>query len=88
MNVTRLDDYRAEDVVTMFRDALIRAQAGHVRGAAIILKIGNKAHRIGFAGDYWEDPAQVLGPINRMAYKVNQLISARNEEPDTSTMPL
>lgn len=65
-----------------------RAKEGKLRGLAFAVKTGPKRHRIGFAGDYWRDPVEALGCITRMAYKANQLISSRDDDPETSAMPL
>lgn len=88
MTVARIDDYQHREIVIALRDLLERAEKGRIKGFAFSIKTGPKRHRIGFTGDYWTDPYEVLGCVTRMEYKVNQLISARDDEPETRTMPL
>lgn len=88
MNVTRIEEYRAQDIVSTLRDLLARAEVGRLRAMAFSIKDGPKRHRFGFIGEYNTDPFEALACVTRMEYKVNQLISARDDEPDTTTMPL
>jgi len=88
MSIARIDEYQNRETVIALRDLLERAEKGRIKGFAFSIKTGSKRHRIGFTGDYWHDPYEVLGCVTRMEYKVNQLISARDDEPETRTMPL
>lgn len=88
MNITKIEDHLSVEIVAALQDLLARAEAGRLRGFAFMVKTGPKRHRIGFSGDYWHDPLEALGVITRMEYKANQLISTREDEPETTTMPL
>lgn len=88
MSVTRIDEHHNHDTVEALRDLLRKAEAGQLRGLGFVVKVGLRRHRIGFTGDYLDDPVQVLGCVTRMEYKVNQLISSRDSEPETRSMPL
>lgn len=88
MNVTKITDYQNRETIEALRELLSRAEQGRIRAFAFSVKTGTKRHLIGFTGDYWTDPADALGSITRMEYKANQLISARDDEPDTRSMPL
>lgn len=88
VNVTKISDYEATETIVALKDLLVRAQDGRLRGFAFVIKIAPRTHRVGFTGDYWNDPVELLGPVTRMEYKVNQLISSRDGDPETSTMPL
>lgn len=86
--VESLADHRNRSMITALRDLLVRAEKGTLKGFAFAAKTGPKRHCIGFTGDYWDDPSQAIAAGGRMQYKANQLMSARNDEPDTETMPL
>lgn len=88
MAITRIDEHLDRDTILALQDLLARAENGQIRGLAFAIKTGPKRHRIGFTGQYWADPIETLGCVTRMEYKLNQLISARDGEPETSTMPL
>jgi len=88
MSVTTIDEYRSRDTIAALRDLLNRAERGQIRGLAFAIKVGARRHRLGFTGHYYEDPIETLGCVTRMEYKLNQLISARDGEPETRTMPL
>lgn len=88
MSITRIEEYHARDTVAALRDLLERAEAGRLRAFAFAIKTGPKRHRYGFTGDYRTDPAEALGCVTRMEYKVNQLMSANDHEPETQNMPL
>jgi hypothetical protein len=87
-NVTEIAEYKGRDIIIALRDLLHRAEQGRLRAFAFCIKTGPHRHRIGFAGDYYTDPAQALFCASRMQYKANQLVSARDFEPDTESMPL
>lgn len=88
MPVTSIDEYSSRDTVEALRDLLERAERGQLKGFAFAIKTSLRRHRIGFTGHYWDDPVETLGCVTRMEYKLNQLISSRESEPDTRTMPL
>lgn len=88
MNVTTIEDYRSRDMIEALEDLLGRARKGQLRGFAFAIKVGSRRHRVGFTGTYWDDPTEALGCVTRMEYKLNQLISSRDGEPETRTMPL
>lgn len=88
MTVTRIDEYQSRDIISALQDLLARAENGRLRGFAFAIKLGPRHHRIGFTGDYWNDPYDLLGCVTRMEYKVNQVISSRDDDPETNTMPL
>lgn len=67
---------------------MIRANAGRLHGLAFVVKTGPKRHQVGLVGGYRDDPVDALGGITRMAYKINQLISSRDNDPETSAMQL
>lgn len=86
--VTDISEYEGREIVAALLELLERAQQGRLRGFAFAVKTGPRKHRLGITGDYWRDPYDALGCVTRMEYKLNQLISQRDDEPDTSTMPL
>ena len=88
MNVTKIDEHQTREIIIVLQDLLERAEKGGLRGLLFAAKTGPKRHRIGFAGEYWRDPVEALGCITRMEYKMNQLISMRDDDPETSAMPL
>lgn len=88
MNIVRIDDYRDADTIATLRDLLQRAENGKLRGIAFSIKTSGNQHRLGMTGAYWDNPHEVLMCATRLSYKVNQLLSARNGEPETTTMPL
>lgn len=88
MNITKIEEYKNLDTVQTLRDLLDRAERGRLRAFAFSFKSGPYRHRFGFTGDYVNNPVEVLGCVTRMEYKVNQMISARDDEPETRTMPL
>ncbi len=87
-NVTRIDEHQTREVIAALRDLLDRAESGRLRSFMFSVKTGPKRHRIGFTGDYWNDPVEALGCVTRMEYKLNQVISSRDSEPETGLMPL
>lgn len=88
MSVTRIEEYQARDIIQALQYLLSRVESGRVRGLAFAIKVGPKRHQYGFLGDYRSDPAEALGCVTRMEYKVNQLMSAGDHEPETRNMPL
>ncbi len=87
-NVASIFERRNAEMVAGLTDLLKRAQAGTLRGLAFTAKLGSSKHHVGFLGDYYSDPEQALAGASRMQYKANQLISARDFEPETQSMPL
>lgn len=83
MNITRIEEYMARDTVTALRQLLDRAEKAQLKGFAFAFTTGTKRHRYGLTGDYRDDPAQALAVVTRMEYKVNQLMSAQEDEPKT-----
>jgi hypothetical protein len=75
-------------MVAALRELLSRAERGALRGFAYVAKTGPKRHRVGFTGDYWDEPGEAILAGGRMQYKANQLMSALHDEPDTETMSL
>ena len=88
MTVTRIEDVLDMTILEALDDLKRRHLNGQLKGLAFSIKIGPRRHRIGFTGAYWDDPHEALGCVTRMEYKLNQLISSRDEEPETNTMPL
>lgn len=88
MSGTRISEHNSHDISTLLRHLLERSESGKLRAFAFSAKDGPKRHVIGFAGDYWHDPVEALGCITRLAYKANQLISANEGSPETTSMPL
>lgn len=88
MNIVRIDDYENHDVISALKELLYLAERNRLRGIAFVYKADSRLHRIGIAGDYWADPAVVLIGISRMNYKVNQILAARDGDPETAPMPL
>jgi hypothetical protein len=88
VNVTRISDYRHRDMTLAINDLLALAKAGRLRAFMFAIKTSSRRHAIGLTGEYWDDPTDALGVATRMEYKVNQLISAREGDPETDTMPL
>jgi len=88
MNVTKIENYQNRETIAALRDLLERAERGAVRGMAFTIKVRGNRHMVGFTGDYHANPHEMLGVITRMEYKVNQLISALDDDPETTSMPL
>lgn len=88
MSVTRIDEHKSRDTIEALQDLLVLAERGQLRGLAFAIKTGTRRHAIGFTGHYLDDPIETLGCVTRMEYKLNQLISARDDEVETRSMPL
>lgn len=88
MPVTRIDEHQTREVEEALLELLERNRRTGLRAFAFTIKTGHKRHRIGITGDYWSDPAELLAVATRLEYKANQLISAREGDPETSSMPL
>ena len=88
MTLTKISEHSSRETVEALQQLLERAEAGHISGLAFAIKSGPKRHRIGFTGEYWRDPVQLLGVVTRMEYRVNHIISSRDGEAETRTMPL
>lgn len=88
MPVTKIDEHQTREVEGALLELLERNRRGGVRAFAFTIKTGPKRHRIGITGDYWTDPGELLAVATRLEYKANQLMSARDDEPETSSMPL
>jgi len=88
MTITKISEFSSRETVQALQQLLRRAEAGQITGLAFAIKTGPKRHRIGFTGDYWRDPVQLLGCVTRMEYRVNHIISGRDCEAETRTMPL
>lgn len=88
MNVTKISEHASREVVETLDYLLGRARKGQIRALAFAIKTGPRRHRIGFSGEYWDDPVETLGCVTRMEFKLNQLISERDGETETRTMPL
>jgi len=87
-NVTRIEEYKSQEIVGVLRELLHRAERHQLRGFMFAIKTGPRRHRMGFSGEYLDDPFQSLACASRMTYKCNQLISALDDEPHTSFTPL
>lgn len=87
-NVTRIDDAEERAITAVLQDLLRRHENGQIKGIAFAIKTSARRHRIGLAGQYWDDPTVALGVVTRMEYKLNQIISSREGDPETTTMPL
>lgn len=88
MNVTRIDEHQSRGIEAALLDLLDRAKKNQLRAFAYAFKTGTRHHRYGLSGEYRDDPAQALAVVTRMEYKVNQLISAQDDEPRTDFAPL
>lgn len=85
-HVVSMATYSSRDMVMALEDLLGRAQQGSLKGFAFSIKTGPRSHRIGFMGDYWEDPCKVLIAASRMQFKANELITARDEKYDAEML--
>ncbi len=88
MVVTKITEHANRETVGVLKELLKRAVDGEITALAFAIKTGPRRHRIGFTGEYWRDPVQVLGCVTRMEYRVNHIISNRDDEHTTRTMPL
>ena len=88
MNVTQISEHDSREVIDTLHYLLRRAERGQIRALAFSIKTGPRRHRIGFSGHYWDDPVETLGCVTRMEFKLNQMISSRDSDPETRTMPL
>lgn len=88
MPVTKIEEHKSRDTIEALQDLLVLAESGQLRGLAFAIKTGIRRHSIGFTGHYRVDPIETLGCITRMEYKLNQLISARDDDVETRSMPL
>lgn len=88
MVVTRIGEHQSRETVGVLEELLARATRGEITALAFAIKTGPRKHRIGITGEYWRDPVQVLGVVTRLEYRVNHIISGRDDEQQTETMPL
>lgn len=74
-------------VIGALEELLCDARAGKIDSFLWASKFGEHHHGIGLAGDYRENPAQVLTVTSRIEYRVNQLLDGEFEsilEPETN----
>jgi hypothetical protein len=50
------------------------AESGEMTGLAFACKLGERHHGMGLAGDYRDDPVQVLAVTARIIHRVNQIL--------------
>lgn len=77
-----------QDLIACLSDLLARARKGQIRGFLFSAKLDAHRHRTGFLGQYWDNPFEAIAAGSRIQYKANQLMSARDGEPETESMPL
>lgn len=88
MSITTIEEYKANEINKALRELLQRSENHQLRAFMFAVKTGPRKHRFGLTGEYLVDPFQALACLSRMGYKCNQLISARDDEPQTSLAPL
>lgn len=81
--VTSIREYRARSVRATLEELIRLVDSGEMTGLAFACKIGDFHHGIGLAGDYQDDPAQVLAVTARINYRINQILDDE-AEPDTN----
>jgi hypothetical protein len=78
MAVVRITEYKSRDVVTLLREALGMALKGQIRGVCLAMKFDDSHHGITLAGEYSDDPTDVLAVTSRIAFEVNLLVRERH----------
>lgn len=81
--VTEIREYRARNIRATLERLIALVDSGEMTGLAFACKIGDSHHGIGLAGDYREDPVQVLAVTARINYRINQILD-NEREPDTN----
>lgn len=71
VNVTQITEHHSREVIDTLQYLLHRAEKGQIRALASSIKTGRRKHRIGFSGQYWDDPLETLGCVTRMEYTLN-----------------
>lgn len=89
MRVTKITESADREILAALHDLATRYERGEIRGLLYAVKLaGQRQHRIGFCGHYWQDVGDALCCVSRMEYKLNQLMSVRDGEVSTDIMPL
>lgn len=83
--VIEIREYRSRSIRTTLEGLIALVDSGEMTGLAFACKIGDLHHGIGLAGDYREDPLQVLSVTARINYRINQILDGR-QEPDAGTL--
>jgi len=81
--VTEIREYRAKNIRATLEEMIRLVDSGEMTGLAFACKIGDSHHGIGLAGDYRDDPAQVLAVTARIKYLINQMLDGQTK-PDTN----
>ncbi len=68
-----------QEIVDALRELLSRAEKGHIRGLAFAIKTGPNRHRIGFTGQYWQNPVEAIGVAAQMQYRANGVLNSRDD---------
>lgn len=80
--VTEIREYQARSIRASLEQLLELVDSGKITGFAFACKFSDRHHGIGLAGDYREDPAQVLAVTARINHRINQIMDGQRE-PDT-----
>lgn len=84
MTVIRISEYKNRDVIGLLSEALEMAKAGKVTGVCLAMKYDPGHHGIALAGEYYDDPTDVLAVLARITFEVNMRIREHHSEPTTS----
>src|SRR5574337_2024942 len=80
--VTNLVEYKVRDTIQALNELLRLAHEGKLHGLVFIAHRGERRHKMGVTGSYWDDPALALGAAVRMSYRLNQHVTeAEGREP-------
>lgn len=77
--VTAIREYRTRSIRATLEELIRLVDTGEMTGLAFACKIGDSHHGIGLAGDYQDDPAQVLAVTARIKYLINRILDGEQD---------
>jgi hypothetical protein len=80
MAVIRITEYKNRDTISLLREALELAVDGKVTGVCLAMKFDQTHHGVALAGEYFDDPTDVLAVVSRIDFEVNMLVRERKNE--------
>lgn len=66
MHVVQMSAYRNRELVAVLRELLAMAEADQAHGLAFVVKLGERSHHAGTAGDYTRYPEQAMAATFRL----------------------
>lgn len=79
MAVIRITEYKNRDTISLLREALEMAIDGKVHGVCLAMKFDGTHHGMALAGEYFDDPTDVLAVASRIDFEVNLLVRERKQ---------